>query len=456
MVARTTFLGLALLVGVFLSAPMIAAGGAIVVVLDLAEAIGPASGDYLHRSLQTARERDARLIVIRLDTPGGLDTSMRDIIRDIIASPVPVVVFVAPSGARAASAGTYILYAAHIAAMAPGTNLGAATPIAIGGLPEISPPEKSPDGSDEKEPETEEKGDKKTLEAKMVNDAVAYIRSLAQLRGRNAEWAEKAVREAASLSAEEALAGGVVDYMASDLEELLEVIHGQKVEVLGHEVEIDTSTVAVETIEPDWRSRLLSVITNPNIAYVLMLLGIYGLIFELANPGYVLPGVVGGICLVLALFAFQVLPVNYAGVALVALGIAFMVSELFVPSFGALGIGGAVAFVIGSIILFDTDQTGYTVSTALVATIGLLSAGFMIFVLAMARRIHLRPVVSGMEEMVGMIGLALDDFDGSGRVRTHGEVWQAYSDKPVKRDQQVRVRAVEGLTLHVEPAREDN
>jgi membrane-bound serine protease (ClpP class) len=459
---------LLLILAVSVSLP--GAEGGLAITLKVEGAIGPATSDYLHRALQQAQEQGADLVVLMTDTPGGLDTAMRDIIRDIIASPIPIVVYVAPSGARAASAGTYILYASHIAAMAPGTNLGAATPIAIGGLPGIEPPApESPsdaDGSDEADEEEGAAADRKTsaakeevpknkLEAKMVNDAVAYIRSLAQLRGRNADWAERAVREAASLSSEEALAAGVIEHVAEDLSDLLAQLDGRRVEVLGEERALATRAMSIETIEPDWRSRLLSVITNPNIAYVLMLLGIYGLIFELANPGYVLPGVVGGICLVLALYAFQVLPVNYAGVALIALGIAFMVSELFVPSFGALGIGGAVAFIIGSIILYETGETGFTVSRSIIAGVGLASVLTLIALIAMARRIHLRAVVTGREEMLGLDGVVVEDFQGRGRIRIHGEIWQANCEQALKRDQRVRVTDLQGLILKVQPVTEE-
>lgn len=416
--------------------------------LNIDGAIGPASHDYLQRSFRKAIEQNAQLIIIQMDTPGGLDASMREIIRDIIASPVPVVSFVSPSGARAASAGTYILYASHVAAMAPATNLGAATPIQITGFP-------GGDALDKfrNDDENSKEAAQDHMSSKIINDAVAYIRGLAQMRGRNAEWAEKAVRGAASLTAEEAMEKGVIDLIATSIPDLLSKLDGLTVNVLGNERTLSTQQISIQHYEPDWRTRLLAIITDPNVAYILMLLGIYALIFELSNPGMVFPGVVGAVCLLLALFAFQVLPINYAGLALILVGIAFMLGEVFVPSFGALGIGGVIAFVIGSVMLLDTGVPGYGVSIPLIATFALLSAAFFMVVLGMAIKARQRPVVSGAEQLVHSVGEAIDDFEKEGWVRIHGEMWEAQTNTPLKRGQKVRVTALNGLVLIVEPYR---
>jgi len=415
--------------------------------LDISGIIGPATADYIDRSMVKAEKQQAELVIVRMDTPGGLDTSMRVIIKRIIGAEVPVVGYVAPGGARAASAGTYILYASHVAVMAPGTNLGAATPVGLIELP------KENEGKEASNEDTEEKETPSTgaKERKLINDAAAYIRGLARLRGRNAEWAEQAVREAASLSAREALAKGVIDLLASDLDELKRKLDGHEVQLPMGSRTLHTDNLELERLEPDWQSELLSIISNPNIAYILMLLGIYGLIYEFANPGAIVPGTAGAISLLLALYAFHVLPVNYAGVALILLGLALMVAEAFVPSFGALGIGGVSAFIFGSLILIDTDQPGYGISLPLILTLALATAFLLVIVVGMALRSRQRPVVSGKEELLGAEGLVLDDFSAQGRIRVHGEVWSAHTDQPLHKNQSVRVTGRNGLVLRVMP-----
>ncbi|MDP1607103.1 MAG: nodulation protein NfeD [Rhodocyclaceae bacterium] len=412
-------------------------------VLTVKGAIGPASADYLLRGLDKAAEARATLVVIEMDTPGGLDSSMRDIIKAILASPVPVAAYVSPQGARAASAGTYILYASHIAAMAPATNLGAATPVEL--MPSPTPEKPADKKEDKSAPPQDAKA------SKAISDAAAYIRSLAELRGRNADWAERAVREAVSLSAEAALKAKVVDVLAVDLADLLKQIHGRKVKLATGEITLDTVGLTLTRVEPDWRSRLLAVIGDPSIAYILLLLGIYGLFYEFSNPGMLFPGVVGGICLLLALFALQMMPINYVGLALIALGIAFMLAEAFLPSFGALGLGGLAAFVIGSVMLIDTDLPDYGVPWTLIVPLAVTSALFSFAVGGMALRARQRPVLTGGEELPGMEGETLEDIEVEGWARVHGETWRVKSRAPLSRGSKVRVTARHGLTLEVEP-----
>lgn len=455
-------------VGVGLAAVLVGVGKAAadtVAVLDIEGPIGPATADYVERSFAKAIGEAADVIVLRMDTPGGLADSMRLIIQEILAAPVPIVGYVAPSGAHAASAGTYILYACQIAAMAPGTNLGAATPIQIGGggfppgdNPAPAPEQEPGEAGDEASEPTADQPRRDTptagMQDKMVNDAVAYIRSLAQLRGRNADWAEKAVREAASLSASEALEADVIDLVARDLDDLLAQIDGRTVEVAGGERTIETADAVVVTLEPDWRTELLSVITNPNVAYILMLIGIYGIILEFYNPGMVFPGVTGAISLLLALYAFQVLPVNYAGLALIGLGLALMVSEMFLPAFGSLGIGGVVAFVVGSIMLMDTDAPGFGISWQVIGGVSLTAASLLLLMMWMLTRSQRRPVETGQEQMIGSRARVVDWQGQEGRVHVHGEVWRARGPAGLVPGQEVKVKAIEGLTVEVTPDRE--
>ncbi|MND59189.1 hypothetical protein D3C81_423880 [compost metagenome] len=431
-----------------------AAPGQPVLVLSINDAIGPASADYLIRGLEHAKAEHAQLVVIRLDTPGGLDSSMREIIKAILASPVPVASYVAPSGARAASAGTYILYASHVAAMAPGTNLGAATPVQIGGLPgppkDPAAPPAAPTG-DKQSPQIEQD----TMTRKQVNDAAAYIRGLAQLRGRNADWAEQAVREAVSLPASDALRLKVIDQVANDLPDLLRQLDGKTVDVAGQPLQLNTAGAAVIERQPDWRTRLLAVITNPSVALILIMIGVYGLMFEFMSPGSGVGGVIGGICLLLALYALQLLPVSYAGIGLILLGVAFMIAEAFMPSFGVVGFGGIVAFVVGAVILMDTDVPGFGIPLALILFLALVSALLLGGVLGMAIKARRRALVSGDAGLVGSLAtvMAVNDSDPYiGSVQAQGEQWQAQCQTPLQVGQRVRVISRKGVLLDVSAA----
>jgi membrane-bound serine protease (ClpP class) len=418
--------------------------------IELSGPIGPALSRYVEQSLADANDERSAVVILQMDTPGGLDTSMRDIIKAILASAVPVVTYVAPSGARAASAGTYILYASHLAAMAPATNLGAATPISIGGEPPPAPPSVNPtDDKKQKAPDVIPAGT--ASEHKAVNDAVAYIRALAQLRGRNADWAEAAVRSAASLSADDALEQHVIEIVAKDVPDLLQQLQGRKIKAADRELVLDTRGLAVRSIAPDWRTRVLLVLTHPTIAYGLLLVGIYGLLLEGYNPGAVLPGVVGALSLLLGLYGLQLLAVNYAGLALMALGIGLIVTEFFMPAFGSLGVGGLAAFVVGSIILFDNHASGLRVALPLI--VGIAVAGGLVVVIIgwLAARARRRPVSTGVETMIGATVEAVSDCQDRCVVRYGGELWNARTASPLRAGQQARIVKVVELTLWVEP-----
>ncbi|HUZ71751.1 MAG TPA: nodulation protein NfeD [Stellaceae bacterium] len=431
------------------------------VVLEIDGAIGPAVADYVGRELAAVRPRDTGLVILRIDTPGGLETSMRAIIRAILATPVPVAAYVAPSGARAASAGTYIAYACAIAAMAPGTNLGAATPVQLQGLPLAPagpPPAPAPGGGNKnagagKPGEPAGAAPEDTETRKILNDSVAYIRSLAELNGRNADWAEAAVRSAASLPAADALTLHVIDVIATDVPDLLRQIDGRTVTVAGKPERLATAGLDIVTIAPDWRTRLLAVVTDPNIAYLLMLLGAYGLIFELMSPGAVLPGLIGAISLLVALFALNLLPIDYAGAGLVLLGIALMVAEAFIGTFGVLGVGGIVAFVFGSVLMFHGNAPGFGLSISVVVAATVITAGFFFLVLAMLLRSRRRPVVTGGEALIGAAGEVVSWDGPAGRVRVEGELWQARARQPVPPRTRIKVVGRDGLVLTVEPQR---
>ncbi len=470
------------------------AGDRSIVVLRIDGAIGPASADFFSRGLKTAIAGNAGLLVVELDTPGGLDTSMRLMIKEILASPIPVVTYVSPEGARAASAGTFLLYASHVAAMAPATNLGAASPVAIGGPPGTGT---SPARSGDREGE----GDRRALEStedgtsgsaetpgaaasdrsrdstaagssprqrgsgtpsgntlmdKATNDAAAYIRSLAQLRGRDADFAERAVREAASLSASEALEAGVIDLVALNLDTLLAELDGREVKLdSGHIVALATAGVAVERLEPNWRNQFLAVISNPQIALVMMMIGIYGLFFEFTSPGFGVPGVAGLICILIAMYAFQLLPVNWAGVALIAIGAILMLAEAFLPSFGVLGIGGVIAFVVGGLFLFDGEAPGFDIPLSFLIGLAIFSAALLFAIGGFAVRARKRRIVSGREEMIGATG-TVTSADASGcYAHIHGEQWHVEAHAPLAAGERVRVVGMNGLVLKVEPLSAD-
>jgi len=430
-----------------LAAPAPGQGKARVYVTEVSGAIGVSTVRQLELAIAMARSDQAAALIVRLDTPGGLVSATRDLIKQMVASPVPIVVYVGPSGAQAASAGTFIVYAAHVAAMAPGTNLGAATPIEIGGLPGLPQPQRQP-GKDDKPAQPQQT----TAQTKAINDVVALLRSLAQLRGRNVEFAEKAVREAATLTADEAAKQGVVDTTAVSLQDLLARIDGRKVAVAGGEQTLTVKGAEIVTLTPDFRTRLLSVISNPNVAFILLMVGIYGIILEFWNPGSLIAGTVGGISLILALIALSALPVNYGALGLLLLGIGLMVGEAFTPGIGVLGIGGVLAFAAGAYFLFEGAGSDIEVAVSLPLVVGTtLTTALLVFgVVAAALQARRRPPVMGGERLIGETGQVVDWQGDSGHVRTEGEIWAARSEAPLKAGSTVRIVRRDGLTLYVE------
>ena len=433
-------------------------GETLLLEVDLEGALGVATAEYIIGAIDEAQERDAAALIIRMDTPGGLDAPMRDIIQSILASKVPVVTYVSPGGARADSAGTYILLASHVAAMAPTTHLGAATPVSMMGGGDFSPGGPAEPGDEETDKnENADKADSKTapestaMERKVLNDAISYIRGLAEAHGRNSEWAEEAVRSAATLTAREALDQNVIDLIAEDQDALIESLNGREVLINNQPFVINIENATVEKIEPNWRQKILNTIASPEIAILLLLIGLYGLLFEGYNPGAILPGVAGVICLLVAAYALQVLPVNYAGLALILVGAILIVAEVFVPSFGVLGIGGIIAIVFGSIMMFDSGIPGFGISITFVVGMALISGSFLFWLVSFLIKLRRRGPVSGQESVIDGIGVAVESFTGSGHVWLDSESWAASSSVKIEKNQQVKVLAMNGLVLDVEP-----
>lgn len=439
----------------------------IAVQLELDGPLGVAIAEYIISGIEDANEQNANIVIIRMDTPGGLMEPMRDIIKAILNSGIPVVTYVAPGGARADSAGTYILLASHIAAMAPTTHMGAATPVTLGGddpgeVPDARPEvdddsngeESANDATDDTQDDDASRANKPgtAMGRKILNDSIAYIRGLAEAHGRNADWAEQAVRDAATLTAKEALEKNVIDLIANDINELLVAIDGRTVSVRNKSVTIESGSLIIENVQPDWRIQFLRTIANPQVILLLIAIGTMGLMAEGYNPGAIYPGVAGVISLLLAAYALQVLPVNYVGLALIIVGFALIVAEVFIPSFGALGIGGVAAFIFGSIMMFDSGIPGYGVSKIFVSSFAVIVGGLLFLMVTFILKLQRRGAVSGTGSIIGGTGTALQSFTGSGKIWLEGETWSAMSSQPIEKDQQVRVRAIDGLTLLVDPA----
>jgi len=475
-----TRLAAPLLAAVALAAVPAAQAADKVVVLEVEGGIGVATAEYVISGLEYAADEQAELVLINIDTPGGLVNAMRDIVTEILNSPVPVATYVTPAGARADSAGTYILLASHVAVMAPTTHLGAATPVSLIGEdsapsspfsprppepPATEPAAEDTDGAGEAPAGTEEEETpaeprqpvpgNSSMDRKVLNDAVSYIRNLAERHGRNADWAELAVTEAATLTATEALEQNVIDFIANDQEELLALVNDFETTIDSEIVAIQTGDTVVEDFEPNWRLKILQVIAQPEIVLLLGVIGVYGLLFEGYNPGAIVPGVVGVICLLLAAYALQLLPVNYAGLALIVVGIGLMVAEAFVPSFGALGLGGIAAFTFGAILMFDSGIPGFGVSVTFVIGMAVAAALFVIWLVGFLLKLQRRGAVSGRGSIVGGTGTALEDFEGDGKIWLEGEAWAAYSQVPIAKDQEVIVTEMRGLTLYVRPLAAD-
>ncbi|WP_428609254.1 NfeD family protein [Sedimenticola sp.] len=422
-------------------------------ILKLDGVVGPSTADYLVRGLRQATESSAAAVLLRINTPGGLDSSMREMIAAVLASPIPVICHVAPSGARAASAGTFLLYSCHVAAMAPATNLGAATPVSIGTPLSQAPGGDTPtpnDDSDQAQEGQSVSQGKSAMERKLTNDAVAYIRGIAELRGRNADWAEKAVREGASISASRALELGVIDLMAADTEALLKALQGRRARIGEREISLDLLASPRVVLNPDWRSEFLAVITNPNVAYVLMLVGLYGLIFEFSNPGFGLPGILGATCLLVALYAFQILPVSYAGLGLMLLGVGLIAAEVMMPSFGVFGVGGLIAFIVGSIMLMDTEIPAYQIAMPIIVALAVMTGAILFLVLGMVLRARRRPRVFDTASLLNQ-PMTVERVDETQVLaRFEGELWSVHCMDPLRVGDRVKVKAMHGLTLEVD------